>query len=377
MKNHHPWWHCATRSPAKRMDSIGEDTLFILGAVPPPRGGVSTHIERLLPHLEKDGINHMVWDHSRVTKASQRIVSLRSEPLKIVRRLLQKGRKSLYYPITRITVAKTMALLALRLFNTRLVLMLVASYAQTIGDRSVKRALLRALMQGTDHIVVNNTEFYDRMILMGGKASRLSVMPAFIPESAVDIERRPLNAAAHEFCKQFSPLILVYAYGPDRHQGVDLYGLDMAVELLKDLQPEWPGAGLVAVLPEITDADYFNEVSNAIQRMELTSRVLIPRGDDISFSAFLQKSDVFIRPTNTDGDALTVREAISSGVATVASDVCPRPEGTVTFKNRNRIDLHRNVQRSLKGKLGRIPDAANPSRTARRLIRIFQNSFKH
>ena len=30
--------------------------LFILGVFPPPRGGASTHVKRLIPHLEKAGI---------------------------------------------------------------------------------------------------------------------------------------------------------------------------------------------------------------------------------------------------------------------------------------------------------------------------------
>jgi glycosyltransferase involved in cell wall biosynthesis len=57
------------------------------------------------------------------------------------------------------------------------------------------------------------------------------------------------------------------------------------------------------------------------------------------FYPLLLKSSVFIRPTNTDGDAISLREALYFGVPSVASDVVTRPEGTILFKNRNIDDL--------------------------------------
>ncbi len=49
--------------------------------------------------------------------------------------------------------------------------------------------------------------------------------------------------------------------------------------------------------------------------------------------------DIFLRPTNTDGDSLSIREAIYSGIPTIASDIVERPFGTITFKNRVVSDL--------------------------------------
>lgn len=50
--------------------------------------------------------------------------------------------------------------------------------------------------------------------------------------------------------------------------------------------------------------------------------------------------DMFIRPTNTDGDALSIREALTLKKPAIASNVCKRPEGTVLFENRNIDDLY-------------------------------------
>ena len=39
----------------------------------------------------------------------------------------------------------------------------------------------------------------------------------------------------------------------------------------------------------------------------------------------LRLTDVLLKPTNTDGDAISVREALYLGVPVVASDVVERP----------------------------------------------------
>ncbi len=59
------------------------------------------------------------------------------------------------------------------------------------------------------------------------------------------------------------------------------------------------------------------------------------------------KSHVFLRPTNTDGDANSLREALFFRVPSVASDVCPRPEGTILFRNRDISDLTAKVEELL------------------------------
>ena len=59
----------------------------------------------------------------------------------------------------------------------------------------------------------------------------------------------------------------------------------------------------------------------------------------LSFPALLKISDVFLRPTNSDGDALSIREAIDLKVPVVASDCVIRPNGVALFKSRDLVDF--------------------------------------
>ena len=144
-----------------------------------------------------------------------------------------------------------------------------------------------------------------------------------------------------DFCMRCKPLIVTYAYGPLFYSNEDMYGLDLIVRLALELKLEFQQAGFVVVIPEITNESYFGTIRAGIKKNGLDPFFCFAVGNHFSFIPFLKYADLFIRATNTDGDALTLREALYYGVPSVASDVCIRPEGTVLFQNRNIKELSR------------------------------------
>jgi hypothetical protein len=58
----------------------------------------------------------------------------------------------------------------------------------------------------------------------------------------------------------------------------------------------------------------------------------------IDFVSLLIKTDGFIRNTTTDGDSISIHEAISNNVAVYCTSVVDRPEQTILYKNA-KIDL--------------------------------------
>ncbi len=51
-------------------------------------------------------------------------------------------------------------------------------------------------------------------------------------------------------------------------------------------------------------------------------------------------SQLFLRPTNTDGAAVSVKEALWAGIPVIASDCTVRPAEVKLFKNRSEDDLY-------------------------------------
>ena len=61
----------------------------------------------------------------------------------------------------------------------------------------------------------------------------------------------------------------------------------------------------------------------------------------------MKKADLMIRPTCTDGYGISIAEALFFDCPAIASDVCPRPEGAVLFKNRDMDDFEQKTRELL------------------------------
>ena len=326
---------------------LGKMRLIILGALPPPRGGVTTHIERLIPYLKEAGIKFVIWDHSKIRKKKEYVISLRWEPVKVLFSLMQPGVKVLHCPLSNITVSKLMFLFIMKLFGIRLTITLVASPEHTIGNNSLDFFFVLALARFSSHIVAVNGDFQRLLVDNGIPENKLSTIPAFIPANELTLKEESLHPDVVDFYIKRKPLIITYAHGPDLHKGDDLYGLDIIVQLAQELRADFPQTGFLLVIPEITNRNYLRNLRVNIRASGLDSFFCFAIGNQFSFVHLLQYVDLFIRATKTDGDALTLREALYYGIPSVASDVCYRPEGTILFRSRDISDLCRAVREVL------------------------------
>jgi glycosyltransferase involved in cell wall biosynthesis len=77
--------------------------------------------------------------------------------------------------------------------------------------------------------------------------------------------------------------------------------------------------------------------------------------------AVLGGLDVFVRPSRTDGDSVSVREALALGRPTVASDASARPPGVVLFPSGDAVALASAVEQLLHGEARPAPCPVLPS----------------
>ena len=143
------------------------------------------------------------------------------------------------------------------------------------------------------------------------------------------------------------------------HNKEDIYGLDMCIEAMRRLlQKNLPVCFIFIVSSVENSAAYFDKNIRLIADLKLEDHFLLIN-ERLSFVKLIERSDVVVRPTNTDGDALTVREALYLGKKTLASDVVERPSGTVLFKTRNINDFEfhlENIARQGKAILQMTPE---------------------
>ena len=187
----------------------------------------------------------------------------------------------------------------------------------------------------------------EQLLEKGVPPGRITVAPAYIPPSGSD-DLSGLPGYLRDFLGSHAPVLSTYGswLTLDEH-GVDMYGFDHCIEAIKALKAEHPGIGLVISLPAVTNVEYFRELNERVAASGIQGNVLFVTDPLDDTSPLWQASDVFLRATNTDGDAVSVREALHLHVPVVASDASARPDGVVLFETRNLEALVRAVREVL------------------------------
>jgi glycosyltransferase involved in cell wall biosynthesis len=186
----------------------------------------------------------------------------------------------------------------------------------------------------TDQIILVNGEIHNKLSLPKEKCV---VMHAFLPP---DLEGEPPIPTAIQndietARKNGKCIIVANASRLDNFNGEDLYGLDISVDAAIRMKKKNLNFCFIFTVSELDHGkEKYESAIAAIEKNGLQNDFYLHNGV-ISFPKLIVESDIVIRPTNTDGDSLSVREAIYFGKPIVASDVVTRPEGTLLFKTRN------------------------------------------
>jgi glycosyltransferase involved in cell wall biosynthesis len=108
------------------------------------------------------------------------------------------------------------------------------------------------------------------------------------------------------------------------NSGLPHYNAQLAVEAVRLLRRDWPDARLwiLAYDQDGPDLARLREVASDLEWVELSLNLTAAE-----VTAALARSEVFLRPTDWDGDSVIVREALAVGTRVIASDVSARPGG--------------------------------------------------
>lgn len=332
IKNH-AYWH-----------DIYHSRIAILGVFPPPFGGVSVHIKRVMDCFSLQNNMLLFWP----TEQGRRFL-----PWYLMRlwwRLIVYRPKYVYYHSTYLTTS-IIELIAL------VMLQRIMKYKLSIVDHDCRhlykrRAITKRWYQWIvkhAHSVVcigmPTLQSYDDNNI---RAANMTVEDAFIPP----IERHEqLIVATYPssltiFIKEHTPLLLLSAAHLMRIDNKDAYGVDFAVQLLTDIADEYPDAGLIIGLPQIGDIRYFQSLQQMMKTLKVAEQIYILHGNKEIWPLF-ERVDLFLRPTLTDGDSISVREALHFKVPVVASDVAQRPPLVHCFRAGNNHDAARVTKKIL------------------------------
>lgn len=326
----------------------------ILGSYPPPFGGTATHVLRLSALLERRGLEHVVYNAVSKTESSPNVVSVADHRHAWMLKYALTSRERLVYICSaRLEVWLLGAFMAarrgkqviVRLRNVALIDYLKSPRTRTLASWALRHA---------SYVVAVSDELADAARSAGVREERIIQQPGFLPPEPVKSGSDGMSPEQREIVARCHPLIT--ANGKiDFYRGVDLYGLDHLVELIGRLKPSYPKIGLVIAfwdhLPQ--DEPRLRELKARAAELGVAQNILFHTAP-WQFVPVLGRSDLFIRPTVTDGDANSVREALYLGVPAIASDVVSRPKGTIVCRSRDLEELVAKASEALRAPPPRI-----------------------
>lgn len=296
-----------------------EFDVVLVGPVAPPRGGVSAHVERLADLLERNGINVGIIDHFDNCTHPNLIATLKRNPW---RYWLEMRR--LTAPVVHYHHSRWSTLIAAALARRSSPSM---AWIATIHSHDLER-----LLSGRIPLVDSITRWaicrFDRVIAVSHAVADMLALPEKQQVDVIPAYLRPPNQDA-VLKPDEVPTALVSAYSVAKNSASDLYGLDIAGAVLAAACAEISGLRCEVFLSQAPESRaeqrYLDGVLEALRAGTSEGQVLVRIGANLA--PHFRPQAVYLRPTRTDGDAVSIREALDSGVPVLASNVVERPEG--------------------------------------------------
>ncbi len=306
--------------------------ILLIGSFPPPIGGISVHVERLQLLLEEKDQRVIVLDlYGKSSPEDDNHNVIRIRPVTIKKTLLclrliaSRNCKLIHFHVS--AMYKFIKIAPFFLFlvkkRTKLFLTLHSGSFITLYEcwSDSKRKKANKILQKFDALISVSQEQNNYLLNLGFDEEKLSVIPAFIPSgietsSFIDQELNRVSLSSKKLLVS-SGLVL------------PLYGFDKIIEAIQTDSRLEEKVVIFFCFYGVCDQNYISELK----------KLLKPEQDyafffDLSpkeFSYILSKTDIYIRATDRDGDAVAIREASFFNNQIIASDIVKRPDGVILF----------------------------------------------
>ncbi|WP_136482671.1 glycosyltransferase [Cognatitamlana onchidii] len=343
----------------------------IWGTYPPPIGGVSIHIMRFIHEVNKlnsnivlkdfNGLDENEFDY--IIKVKSKLNEFFALPFRSKMLIHLHSNKFIVFVLLLIFGRKHK--IGMTIHNKNLVK----------TSKGVKKKLTTLFLRRLDFIILNDPE-YANQFTEAFKIDKLKthVLPAYI--KPLETERSKLPKKVLQFRQHKEFLISANAFMLRFEEGVDIYGFDLLIDLVYALKKKDINVGLIFCLPQIGNQQYYGQLCAIIKDKSLEKDILILQEKLPNAFQIWEASDLFIRPTTTDIEGVSVKEALDFNTPVIASNVCKRPKEAVLFKSRDFEELLSKTFELYKASkaINKTPISFNGEKITPKILEIYLNS---
>ncbi|MBN1472275.1 MAG: glycosyltransferase [Syntrophaceae bacterium] len=319
------------------------DRILIVGNLPLPIGGVSIHCSRLYALLKK---SHYDVDFFNLAKF---IKCKKIKKIILLFTLLYNKYTVVHIQTTDIKVNKIIFIIK-RIKKYKIYL---SVHNPRLFSQPPKKVLFfKKYIPNLDLLILVSQDILDKYRNESvNLPQNIIVKSAYLPPT-IEEEQAILSTypeSLKRFLSEKNPLLIANAWKIVFMDGIDLYGLDLCVDLVSRLKSDFPNIGLIFALANSKDEKKYLNIKRAqIKTLNIDKQIYFLSNQKILWPLF-KKVHIFIRPSYSDGSAVSINEALDLGCKVIASNCCKRPSDVILFQNRDLDDLIKIVKKTLKG----------------------------
>lgn len=297
--------------------------VVLLGPVPPPQGGVQTHLMALADYLRREGHRVSVINITRHKQPDGRGYYFPKSAAGLLARVISLRPSILHVHLgghlSRRDLGLCLALAAVP--GSKVVLTLHSGgYPRSeAGRKATPRSLAGYVLRRLAGLIAVNPEIEAVFHRLGvSPAHTTTIEPHCIDPLELSVEPEAMPEALREFAGQHDPFLLtVGLLEPE-------YSLELQIDTLPLVRARHPGAGLAIIGSGSLEARLRSRIQGSPVREHLLLCGDVPHRGTL---AAIRRAAVLLRPTQFDGDSVSVREALAMGTRVLASDTGMRPHG--------------------------------------------------
>lgn len=262
-------------------------------------GGVTIHVQRLLQYLDNRNFHYTFTDYKSVSFLT----------------LLKTIYKNdlIHFHISH-PVLLFVLICYSRIVNKQVIFTLHGDYGRFSG---INKLLIKLSVKFANIPITINERSYEKCQNIN---ARTCFVPAFIPPQRIENLQVEIVKLIESLRAEGKTIYSTNAYNVAQDKfGNDIYGIDFLVQYFKNSHD-------YALIISDPSGNYRKQYTH------LKSHSVFFIDYPHSYFEVLKRVDCFIRNTSTDGDALSVKEALYLGVPVLCTDIVDRPSGVKLFQ---------------------------------------------